>query len=78
MTQTLTIRLPQSLARQVKNKARAKRTNVSAVARELFAHYVRHHKDQSVSTPLQQHIDAHAGTWDGHCSGEELLRRTRG
>jgi predicted transcriptional regulator len=78
MTQTLTIRLPQSLARRLKNKAKASRTNVSAVARQLFADYVRHHKPKSADNGLQQHIDAHAGTWDGHCSGEELLRRTRG
>jgi 16S rRNA (guanine966-N2)-methyltransferase len=26
---------------------------------------------------MQGHIQAHAGTWDGICSGEELLRRTR-
>ena len=26
---------------------------------------------------MQEHIDAFAGRWDGYCSGEELLRRTR-
>lgn len=78
MTRTLTIRLPQSLARQVKDKARAGRTNVSAVARQLFADYVRQGKTHPASNEMQQHIDAYAGSWDGHCSGEELLRRTRG
>jgi predicted transcriptional regulator len=78
MTETLTIRLPQSLARQVKNKARARRTNVSAVARQLLADYVRNHKANPAANALQQHIDAYAGSWDGHCSGQELLRRTRG
>ena len=78
MTQTLTIRLPQGLARQVKSKARASNTNVSAVARGLLAEYVRSHKAKPSANAMQQHIDSYAGSWDGHCSGEELLRRTRG
>jgi predicted transcriptional regulator len=78
MTQTLTIRLPQGLARRVKSKARASNTNVSAVARRLLAEYARGHKSQAGANALQQHIDSYAGSWDGHCSGEDLLRRTRG
>lgn len=77
MTETLSIRLPESLARQVKSKARAAGTNVSAVARELFTEYVRQHKAPPTANGMQQHIDAYAGTWDAHCSAEELLRRTR-
>jgi hypothetical protein len=78
LMRTLSFRLTQRLARQVKSKARASRTTVSAVARELFAQYVSLHKADTTSTAMQQHIDAHARSWDGHCSGEELLRRTRG
>ncbi len=80
MTQTLSVRLPQQLVRRVKHKARANRTNVSAVARQLFAEYVRRpgHQAPPVANPMQQHVDAYAGSWDGHCSGEELLRKTRG
>jgi len=80
MTQTLTVRLPQGLVRRVRHKARANRTNVSAVARQLFAEYVRHQKEGigTSSNPMQQHIDAYAGSWEGHCSGAELLRKTRG
>ena len=78
MTQTLTIRLPQTLARKVKNKARASKTNVSTVTRRLLTEYVRGHQDETSTNTMQQHIDAYAGTWDGYCSGEELLRRTRG
>jgi hypothetical protein len=80
MTQTLTVRLPQRLVSQVRYKARANRTNVSAVARRLFADYVRRQKGSAATTPnpMQQHIDAYAGSWEGHCSGAELLRKTRG
>ncbi len=78
MTETITIRLPGGLARRVKNKARADKTNVSAVARRLLTEYVGGHKNGAAVNAMQQHIDAYAGTWDGHCSGEELLRRTRG
>jgi len=80
MTQTLTVRLPQGLVRRVRHKARANRTNVSAVARQLFAEYVRDENEVTGSSPnpMQQHIDAYAGSWEGHCSGAELLRKTRG
>ena len=26
---------------------------------------------------LREHIVTHAGRWDGYCSGEELMRKTR-
>ncbi len=80
MTQTLTARLPQGLVRRVRHKARANRTNVSAVARQLFAEYVRQQKEGAGTSPspMQQHINAYAGSWEGHCSGAELLRKTRG
>ena len=75
MTTTLTIRLPETLARQLKAKAKAAKTSASAVLRHAAADYVR--KGKHTLNPMQAHIDAHAGTWDGYCSGEELLRRTR-
>lgn len=31
----------------------------------------------AASTPLQEHIDARAGSWEGHLSGTELLAKTR-
>jgi predicted transcriptional regulator len=77
MTTTLTIRLPASLARELKAKARAGKTNPTAVLRRAAADYVRKQKPKNLPNALQEHIDAYAGTWDGYCSGEELLRKTR-
>jgi hypothetical protein len=77
MTSTLTIRLPATLARELKAKTRAARTTPSAVLRRAAADYVRGKKGQKRLNAVQEHIMARAGTWDGHCSGEELLRRTR-
>jgi hypothetical protein len=34
-------------------------------------------KSGTTLNAMQQHIDARAGQWDGYCSGEELLRKTR-
>ena len=34
-------------------------------------------KEKPALNAMQKHIRAYAGTWDGHCSGTELLRRTR-
>jgi len=76
MTETLTVRVPARLARQLRAKARSAKTNPSAVLRRLAAEYVRGGK-QPARNAVQEHIAAFAGTWDGHCSGEELLRRTR-
>jgi Ribbon-helix-helix protein, copG family len=75
MTETLTIRLPKSLARQFRAKTRAARTNPTAVLREAAAKYVRN--DPSARSAMVEHIRARAGTWDSDISGEELLRQTR-
>src|SRR5215475_3593196 len=75
MTETLTIRLPKSLARQFRAKTRAARTNPTAVLREAAAKYVRN--DPSARNAIVEHIRARAGTWDSDISGEELLRKTR-
>lgn len=77
MTSTVTIRLPAMLARQFKAKTKAAKTTPSAVLRRAAADYVRQKKNGSAVNAMQQHIDAHAGRWDGYCSGEELLRKTR-
>ena len=76
MTQTLTIRIPAQLARELKAKARSAKTTPSAVIRRLAVEYVRSTKGLTRNA-LQEHIVAHAGRWDGYCSGEELLRKTR-
>jgi hypothetical protein len=38
---------------------------------------IRAHRREGVTTKAQAHIQKYAGTWQGHCSGAELLRRTR-
>ncbi|MCI0366056.1 MAG: ribbon-helix-helix domain-containing protein, partial [Phycisphaerales bacterium] len=63
----MTIRLPETLARELKAKARAARTSPSAVLRRAAADYVRRKKP--ALNAMQEHIDAHAGTWDGYTSG---------
>jgi hypothetical protein len=75
MTETLTIRLPKSLARDFRAKTRAAKTNPTVILRRAAADYVRN--DQSARNAMVEHIRARAGTWDGDISGEELLRRTR-
>ena len=75
MTETLTIRLPKSLARDFRAKTRVAKTNPTEVLREAAANYVK--KDQTARDAAVEHIRRFAGTWDGYCSGEELLRRTR-
>jgi hypothetical protein len=75
MTETLTIRLPKSLAREFRAKTRAAGTNPTAVLRRAAAEFV--NKDQAARDSAVEHIRHYAGTWDGYCSGEELLRRTR-
>jgi hypothetical protein len=75
MTETLTIRLPKSLAKQFRAKTRAARTNPTEVLRKAAAEYVR--ENQAARNAVVEHIRARAGTWDGDVSGEELLRRTR-
>ena len=75
MTETLTIRLPKSLARDFRAKTRAAKTNPTVVLRRAAADYVK--KDRTARDAAVEHIRCFAGTWDGYCSGEELLRRTR-
>jgi hypothetical protein len=75
VTETLTIRLPKSLARDFRTKTRAAKTNPTEVLRQAAANYVRN--DQSARNAMVEYIRARAGTWDGDISGEELLRRTR-
>lgn len=75
MTETLTIRLPKSLAREFRAKTRAAKTNPSAVLRAAATRYVR--EDAKARDGVMAHLRARAGTWDGEVSGVELLRRTR-
>lgn len=77
MTETLTIRLPRRLARELKAKARSSGTTPTAVLRRMAGEYVRSNKRAPALNSLQEHIVSHAGRWDGYCSGEELLRKTR-
>ncbi len=77
MTKTLTIRLPARLARELKARTKAAKTSPSAVLRRAAAKYVHQKKSGRGLNAMQEHIDTYAGTWDGYCSGEELLRRTR-
>ena len=76
MTETLTIRLPKSLARDFRAKTHAARTNPTAVLRQAAAEYVSAGKGVARNA-MQEHIRTRAGTWDGSLSGKELLRRTR-
>jgi hypothetical protein len=68
--------MPLALARDLKIKAKAAKTSPSAVLRRAAADFVRK-KSSKGPNAMQEHIDAHAGRWDGYCSGEELLRKTR-
>jgi predicted transcriptional regulator len=75
MTQTLTIRLPTALARDLKAKAKLARTNPTEVLRRAAEDYVK--RDHVARDARVEHIRKVAGSWDGYCSGTELLRRTR-
>jgi predicted transcriptional regulator len=77
MTTTLTIRLPAALSRALQPRAKEAKTSPSAVLRLAAASYVRGKKSGAGLNAMQEHIDSYAGAWDGHCSGEELLKRTR-
>jgi len=77
MTSTLTVRLPAALAREFKSRTKHAKTSPSAVLRRAAVDYVRERKTASGPNSMQDHIDSYAGTWDGYCSGEELLRKTR-
>jgi hypothetical protein len=76
MTEIVTIRLPRQLAADLRTKAQAAKTTPSAVLRQMAAEYVRSGK-KPARNALQEHILTHAGRWDGYCSGEALLRKTR-
>jgi len=75
MMKTLTIRLASILVLKLKAKAKTSQTNPTAVFRQMVEEYVREGKPLCNIT--QEHIRAHAGSWKGFCSGEELLRSTR-
>jgi predicted transcriptional regulator len=75
VTETLTIHLPKSLAREFRAKTRAAKTNPTEVLRRAVEDYVK--KDQTARDAAVEHIQRFAGTWDGYISGEELLKRTR-
>ena len=75
MTETLTIRLPKSLAREFRARTRAARTNPTAVLREAAVKYVRH--NPSARNAVVEHLRSRAGTWDSDISGVELLRKMR-
>jgi hypothetical protein len=75
MTETLSIRLPKSLAREFRAKTRAAKTNPTEVLRQAAANFVR--DDQTTRNAIVEHIRARARTWNGDISGAELLRRTR-
>jgi hypothetical protein len=77
MTTTLTIRLPAALARDLKAKARAQKTNPSAILRRAAVEFVQKKSAGRSLNAMQQHLLDRAGKWDGHCSGEDLLKRTR-
>ncbi len=76
MTETLTVRLPKSLARDFRAKARATKTNPSAVLRRAAMEFVKT-KNAPARNAMQEHVRIRAGSWDGFCSGTELLRQTR-
>jgi hypothetical protein len=75
MTETLTIRLPKSLARDFRAKTRAAKTNPTEVLRQAAADYVRN--DPAARNAVVEHLRARAGTWNSALSGAELLQRTR-
>ena len=77
MTTTLTIRLPETLARKLKSKARAANTTPTEVLREAAEKYVAQPAKGEKLNAMQRHIYKYAGTWDGDISGEELLKMTR-
>jgi predicted transcriptional regulator len=77
MTTTLTIRLPEKLARQLKSKARAANTTPTEVLRDAAERFVAAPAKREKLNAVQRHLLSRAGTWDGDISGEELLKLTR-
>jgi hypothetical protein len=47
------------------------------IAWEFEAGEIRARRREGGASKAQTHIRKYAGTWRGHCSGAELLRRTR-
>ena len=76
MTKIVPVRLPQKVAQELKAKTRAAKTTPSAVLRQMAIEYVKSAQPADRNA-LQEHIASHAGRWDGYCSGEELLHKTR-
>jgi predicted transcriptional regulator len=77
MTTTLTIRLPEKLARQLKSKARAANTTPTEVLRHAAERFVAAPPKQDKLNAVQRHLLSRAGTWDSEISGERLLKLTR-
>ena len=77
MTTTLTIRLPETLARKLKAKARASNTTPTEILREAAERFVSAPAKGEKLNAMQRHINKYAGTWDGDISGEQLLKLTR-
>ena len=57
----------------VKAKAEAAKTTSALPRTGKLANTAK----KSARNALQKHIVARAGRWEGYCSGEDLLRRTR-
>jgi len=74
MTETLTIRLPKSLASFEPGPA-PPGPIPPRFLREAAAKYVRN--NPSARNAIVEHIRSRAGTWDGEISGKELLGTTR-
>ena len=49
----------------------------SRIAWEFEGGEIRARRREGGANKAQTHIRKYAGTWQGHCSGAELLRRTR-
>ena len=49
----------------------------SGIAWEFEGGEIRARRREGGNSKSQTHIRKYAGTWQGHCSGAELLRRTR-
>ena len=49
----------------------------SRIAWDFAGGEIRARRREGGASKAQTHIRQYAGTWNGHCSGAELLRRTR-
>jgi metal-responsive CopG/Arc/MetJ family transcriptional regulator len=75
MTETLTIRLPKTLARDLKAKAKSAKTNPSEVLRRAAEAYVR--EGHEARDARLEHVRKYAGSWNGYLSAADLIRKTR-